>query len=278
MFQAGATGYGTCASRGGPTWEACSGRTRSDLDLTFRDVARLPVGLGAEWSSTGSASTSTCRSRAAPRAPRNGPKLAALAAAGTTRPSRPGEPIRTEDPGGGGPGALRLQQALSGVDHRGLSNDDCGQRTPRTPPSCSGDFSCSRIAQAPEAAADDGAGDDEESFIDDEWLDSPGGNVERTPGLGRDPGARPFSGLESPGGDDDTRSPRPMPCLGALGHLTHGLDSDTLILPNNLDPDDETLAWITETGPGGKIGAVGGCCAQCGIRLSFWPMPLTGAL
>ena len=44
--------------------------------------------------------------------------------------------------------------------------------------------------------------------------------------------------------------------LGALGRLTHGLDSDALIL--DLDPDDETLAWITETGPGG-VGAVEAC-------------------
>ena len=47
-----------------------------------------------------------------------------------------------------------------------------------------------------------------------------------------------------------------MRCSGALGRLTHGLDSDALIL--DLDPDDETLAWITETGPGG-VGAVEAC-------------------
>ena len=43
--------------------------------------------------------------------------------------------------------------------------------------------------------------------------------------------------------------------LGALGRLAHGLDADSLIL--DLDPDDETLAWITDRPRG--IGAVELC-------------------
>jgi hypothetical protein len=44
--------------------------------------------------------------------------------------------------------------------------------------------------------------------------------------------------------------------LDALANLANGLDKDSLIIDS--DPDDDTLAWITETGPGG-VGAIESC-------------------
>src|SRR5260370_797977 len=113
----------------------------------------------------------------------------------------------------------------------------------------------SRSATPPDAAAAEDAGDDEDSFIDDEWLDSPEvmSSVRQALDEVREP-------TRSAGWISWWRRRYTLTAanalLGALGRLTHGLDSDALIL--DLDPDDETLAWITETGPGG-VGAGEAC-------------------
>jgi uncharacterized protein YukE len=96
---------------------------------------------------------------------------------------------------------------------------------------------------------------DEDSFIDDEWLESP-----EVTSMVR----RVLDGVREPARSANWISwwrrrytvTAANALLGALNRLAHGLDADALIL--DLDPDDETLAWITETGPGG-IGAVESC-------------------
>ena len=113
-----------------------------------------------------------------------------------------------------------------------------------------------RMRRRPTRRTGEDAGDDEDSFIDDEWLDSPEvmSSVRRALEGVREAG--PFCGLDLLVATALHAHRGQCAARERLGRLTHGLDSDALIL--DLDPDDETLAWITETGPGG-IGAVEAC-------------------
>jgi hypothetical protein len=63
--------------------------------------------------------------------------------------------------------------------------------------------------------------------------------------------------------------------LRAVSSLAHGLDEEALIL--DLDQDDDALAWITETGPGG-IGAVESCLRAVLESPELLTYSLAGAL
>ena len=226
---------------------------RSDLDLTFRDAAGSPVALGAEMVVDGFAVyVNVPQPDGAPGAEERADWLRWLLRhdpalpAGISRFARDTLAEATQ--------VVWARQALGGADHRGLSDDDLASEL-KDAAFLLGRLRREADAQAPDAAAAEDAGDDEDSFIDDEWLDSPEvmSSVRRALDEVREP-------ARSAGWISWWRRRYTLTAanalLGALGRLTHGLDSDALIL--DLDPDDETLAWITETGPGG-IGAVEAC-------------------
>ena len=75
------------------------------------------------------------------------------------------------------------RQALGGADYRGLSNDGLASEL-KDAAFLLGRLRREADAQAPDAAAAEDAGDDEDSFIDDEWARLSGGHVERAPGSG----------------------------------------------------------------------------------------------
>ena len=226
---------------------------RSDLDLTFCDTAGSPVALGAEMVVDGFAVyVNVPQPEGAPGAEERADWLRWLLRHDPALPA--GISPFARDTLAEATQVLWAQQALGGADYRGLSNDDLASEL-KDAAFLLGRLRREADAQAPDAAAAEDAGDDEDSFIDDEWLDSPEvmSSVRRALGEVREP-------ARSAGWISWWRRRYTLTAanalLGALGRLTHGLDSDALIL--DLDPDDETLAWITETGPGG-VGAVEAC-------------------
>lgn len=227
--------------------------SRSDLELTFRDAAGSPVALGAEMVVDGF--------RVYVNVPRPGDIPGAEERAEWLRwllrhdPALPAGISRfARDTLAEATQVLRARQALSGADHRELSNDDLASEL-KDAAFLLGRLRREADAQTADVAGDEDAGDDEDSFIDDEWFDSPEvmSSVRRALEEVRE-SARSAGWLSWWRRRYTLTATNAL--MGALSRLTHGLDSDALIL--DLDPDDETLAWITETSPGG-IGAVEAC-------------------
>lgn len=226
---------------------------RSDLDITFRDAAGSPVALGAEMVVDGfGVYVNVPQPSDIPGPEERAEWLRWLLGhdpalpAGISRFARETLVEATQ--------VLWARQALGGTDHRGLGNDELASEL-KDAAFLLGRLRREADAQEPDAAAAEDAGDDAYSFIDDEWFDSSEitSSVRQALGEVREP-------IRSAGWISWWRRRYTLTAanalLGALGRLTHGFDSDALIL--DLDPDDETLAWITETGPGG-IGAVEAC-------------------
>jgi len=226
---------------------------RSDLDVTFRDAAGSSVALGAEMVVDGFAVyVNVPQPDGTPGAEERADWLRWLLRhdpalpAGISRFARDTLAEATQ--------VLWARQALGEADYGSLSNDDLASRL-KDAAFLLGRLRREGAAQAPDAAAAEDAGDGEDSFIDDEWFDS--SEVMSSVRQALDEVLEPN---RSAGWISWWRRRYTLTSanalLGAFDRLTHGLDSDTLIL--DLDPDDETLAWITETGPGG-VGAVEAC-------------------
>jgi PAS domain-containing protein len=226
---------------------------RSDLDLTFRDSAGSPVALGAEMVVDGFAvCVEVPQPDRAPSAEERADWLRWLLRHDAALPA--GINRFARDTLAEAAQVVWARQALGGADYRDLSDDGLARQLKDAA------FLLGRLrreagAQPPEPAAGEDAGDDADSFIDDEWLESPEVMSSVRWALG--------AVLESARSADWISWWRRRytvtaanALLGALNRLAHGLDADALVL--DLDPDDETLAWITETGPGG-IGAVESC-------------------
>ena len=245
---------------------------RSDMDVTFRDAAGSPVALGAEMVVDGfGIYVNVPQPVGQPSAEERADWLRWLLGHHPALPVGIGRFAR--DTLAEATQVLWARQAMSGMDHPELSNEGLASELKEAA------FLLGRLRRQPHARPPDDSlaedtGDGEDSFIDDAWLDSPEvtSSVRQALEEVREP-------TRSAGWISWWRRRYTLTAanalLGALGRLTHGLDSDALIL--DLDPDDETLAWVTETGPGG-IGAVDACLRAVLESPQLLSYALTGAL